>query len=255
MEVSLMLHPVVDSACYAYWSNGLDIPVSKLKSGECLFVTSGRYIERVPGRVYVVFDYLHHTCVFAGPGHLVEAFQSRYTPEEIAAFDADTILQCGFFEQRKPCFNDLDHYLPVPKQLTPVSSACELIELSKDSDLSVFYADCSEDDVDTLDLDMDTDVALAGVIDGEVVGVASYRVPAESQIGDITVLVRRAFRGQGLAVPLVSALIERMESAGFVPHYRAAVHNAKSLSVARRLGFQLAQQILVWDGFPDEKSI
>lgn len=242
-----MFHSVVDNACYSFWSNAFQLPIKQLKSGDTIFVTSGSYVERAPERFYAFFDYLFQSRIFAGSPRQISAFQAAHTQEEIERFDATSICECSFFSKRKPLYNDLDHYIPNPNQFNQASKTCKFVELSNDVSLEEFYSDCSEDNVDTLDLDIETDIAIAGLVRERLVGIASYRIPSESQIADITVLVRQDSRGQGLSVPLVSALVNRIYLDDLVPHYRAGVHNFKSLSIARRLGFVLAQQIIVWD--------
>lgn len=241
-----MLSKTVSHACYTFWANAFGISTARLQSAQTVFVTSGRYIERVPGRFYAFFDALSGTRVFAAPAPQIAAFQATHPQAEIDGLDATSILTCRFLAQRALLYNDLDHYIPQQSCFTPMPPDFEIVTISREEQLKDFYAACSEDDVDTLDLELDTDTAIAGRIAGEIFGVASYRNPPESQIADITVLLRPERRGQGLSPPLVSALVAQIYEDALVPHYRAKVSNHKSLAIARRLGFQCTQQIIVW---------
>lgn len=241
-----MLYSAVEHACYSFWSKVLNLPIEQFKSGGIEFVDSGLYAERDFNRFYAFFDALFGTKIFISSPEQIERFRAMYTEKELHQCTPENLSKSSFLSSRTLLYNDIEHYIPDKNELWRGPRPFELLQISKEAQLETFYADCSEDDVDTLDLDLDTDFALAAIVDKQIVGVSSYRVLSDTQVADITLLIRKSYRGQGLAVSLVSELVHMIYSANLTPRYRAGLRNVVSLAVAKRLGFQRTQQIIVW---------
>ena len=66
-----------------------------------------------------------------------------------------------------------------------------------------------------LDLDHNDREAVAGVVDGEIVGVARYfRLPGQPAAAEIAVVVADAWQGQGLGTRMLSSLAALARTAG-----------------------------------------
>jgi len=155
----------------------------------------------------------------------------------------------NWFKDRKLAFKDIDFCLSDEKAFKPLTGASfDIRPLTNPQDPAIveFYSDCSEDDKDTLDLTFENEVAFGIYQQKSIAGIARYASIRDTQIADITVLVRNSARGQGLSVPLVSCLIEKILPEGLVPKYRVEENNLPSIVIAKKLGFTPRFRVLTW---------
>ena len=77
--------------------------------------------------------------------------------------------------------------------------------------------------------------AVAGVVDGEIVGVARFARVADSDTAEIAVVVADAWQGQGMGTRLLAALGQRATDAG-IRRFEMVLQpdNQRFLSLARR---------------------
>lgn len=115
------------------------------------------------------------------------------------------------------------------------------------ADLELFYSDCSGQDINTLDLSFDEEVALGLYHLGRLTAISRYAPIRESGIADITVVVRNGERGLGYSTPLVSEVIKLALAQGYEPKYRTDENNTASIAIAQRLGFKPLSHILAWE--------
>lgn len=81
------------------------------------------------------------------------------------------------------------------------------------------------------------DRALGVTQQGEVVGVAGYRI-WDDRIAHLAILVPPEHRRKGIARAAVAAIAAVAEDAGLIPQYRSLVSNRASLGVGQAVGFR-----------------
>jgi len=64
--------------------------------------------------------------------------------------------------------------------------------------------------------------------------------------GDIGILTRPEYQGQGLGSLAVAAICERLEHEGLEPLYRCEEDNVGSIKVSVGLGFEIATQLVAY---------
>jgi GNAT superfamily N-acetyltransferase len=98
-----------------------------------------------------------------------------------------------------------------------------------------------------LDLDHQNREALAGVVDGEIVGVARYARRPGSDAADVAIVVADAWQRQGVGMILLRALGKAASAAG-IRSFTVLMHadNRPALALVRRL--QPAARLALSDG-------
>jgi len=246
------VEPVNAQEAYVdFWSMAFEIEKANLQKPACSFATSGRYVKRDPdGLLYFFYDIHTKSKVYASSAKNIEYLQAEVAHDTLLAQIPQEICQLPFLAEKELLYNDIDLYFSRPEDFQSVASdGLDIRELSKanEAELTALYTDCSEDDVDTLDLSFDDLCILGLYIDNVLVGVTRYYiVPQTRGITDVAVLLARRVRGQGLSTPLVSRLVEIIIERGDIPRYRVKEDNIPSRSIAKRLGFSIAHRIMVW---------
>lgn len=222
----------------SFWSTVLGVSEDELQLPGYVTSSSGRYVKAIgPGRVLVWTDFR------TGKVALVAGSQTRETlPLEVRlgpGSNLGPILEGrGFVTE----FDDWDYCLDLqgsgPPPVEPEPGLGRLVPLAPESTDSLvpFYARCTEDEVDTLDLDLDTDTAFGVVGPGGLVAVTRSSPISGSKLADVTVLVAPPHRGRGLGTWLVSRILASIEAEHRFPKYRVAADNAASQRVAMGLG-------------------
>jgi len=246
-----MLDQSVTNVCNRYWAVVLGQPVSFFEGEELGFSSSGHFVERAPDQLFFYRDCFSGKRVFVSAERHLAALRARHHRESLETLGAKDSLKLGYVADRAVIYNDLDYLLPKRGSLRRVPTNLEIRALPATTQLAAFYDDCSEEDVETLDLDLAKDQALGIYVSAQLAGIArSYALPRSPELADVSVVVRRRYRGQGLASPLVSALVSKIDESGLIPRYRVGLGNLPSRAVAAKLGFVPARQITVW-GPPD----
>lgn len=94
------------------------------------------------------------------------------------------------------------------------------------------------DDADRLRGEVDTtdDFSCCIMDQGHMVAAAGAII--EGGLADISVLVHPKWRGHGLGARVTSALIRKVQDAGYIALYRAEINNFSSVRLARHLGLK-----------------
>jgi predicted GNAT family acetyltransferase len=122
----------------------------------------------------------------------------------------------------------------------------ERLTLRSESAVRDFCAHCTEDEVDTLDLDLESDNAFGFFDEGQLVGIGRSAPITTTSLSDLTVLVRPDFRNRGIASSLVTQLLLCVGADGAVPKYRVSTSNRASQTVAERLGLVPLSRLTVF---------
>jgi RimJ/RimL family protein N-acetyltransferase len=238
-------------AYYDFWALALGVSVEALRSGQKLSTVHGRYLDKHGHHHCFLFvDLKEKTQVFAGScnGFSITATVAR--PDD----DLTDLKNHPIIEGAELLFKDVDFCLSEPNDFKPVDvdrflkNDLHLHSLSGESEVefAAFQQLCSEDDLDTLDLDLETDKAVGIYFGDALVGVSRFIQIRDTSLADITVLVAPAFRGQGLAAILVSEIVKRIFEFHLVPKYRTDDTNLSSSSIARKLGFAPSFRLFTW---------
>ncbi len=233
-----------------FWSNAFELEQQQLEQDNLCFVSNGWYVNRDPdGLIYFYQDYNSGKRILASSDKNLKLLKTKTSKKELEDLNIENISKLKFFNSKELVFNDLDHFIWKSSEYSPADySGLDIKEITTKEQLEEFYQDCSEDDIDTLDLNFDGEFAIGVFIEGKLVGVSRYcLIPHTLNLADITVLVRKSFRGQGLSVKIVSFLVDEIKNQGYCPRYRVKEDNLASRAVAKRLGFRKCHHVKVWE--------
>lgn len=233
---------------YEFWTKFLGLSKSELISSASVINSNGRYIEKHEDNfIFFYQDIQNLKKVLIATAKNLETYQ-------ISQFDLDQLNAHSVkdFKKLTLAFHDIDYGLTSAEQFTPNVLSTQTIELKKisindQSEVENFKSGCSEDDIDTLDFNLETDVAYGAFLNNKLIGISRYLVIRETHIADITVVVSSDYRNQKLSAPLVSKIVESILADGFVPKYRVQTENFASIKIAERLGFKPMFQIFTWE--------
>lgn len=214
--------------------------------------TAGYYIERHE-ESYVFFwtDLIAKKHILAASEMNLGELQFELSASELQKLDSQTIRSAPYFKDLKVTYKDIDFGLTEKTDFKPVSVDGLLIQLldgGEKSELEQFFADCSENDSDTLDVTFDDGEVVLGLFNqGRLAAISRFAPIRDTGIADITVVVRSGERGLGFSTPLVSEIIKLALKDGFEPKYRVDESNGASIAIANRLGFKPLSHILAWE--------
>lgn len=237
-----------------FWSKIFGIPAFQLKNSEAEILSSGFYIEK-HGDKYIFFymDFSTGKKVLAASENNLSELRRNFDVQALSQHDVESLRSEDYFRGLPLAFRDIDYGFSSIEGFKPVSSAgfdIRYIDVDHRQEIEEFYQDCSEDDKDTLDLTFENETALGLYVENKIVAIARYTPLRETQIADITVLVRRTARGKAYSAPLVSKLVERILRNNLVPKYRVEENNHASIAVAKKLGFKPMFRLLAWEKHP-----
>ncbi len=213
---------------YELWAKSFGLPIDEFRSAAAARTSAGSYLEKYGTQFVFQFKDLSSGKEIVAAAH-----------EQPISFDSMTIA-----------FDDYDFGFTLAtdyqQAAAPPGFTFRALE-NGDSELSAFVSACNEDDLDTLNLTFENEIAF-GMFEGpSCIGVA--RAAAMSSVAglvDVTVLILPARRGQRLSAPLVSHLLTRVLKNGLLPKYRVAHDNLASQAVAVRLGFEKMFHVRTW---------
>jgi RimJ/RimL family protein N-acetyltransferase len=219
----------IHDAYYEFWAKAFGVSLEEIKSKVPLTVSSGHYVKK-------------HGDQF------VFSYEDLLNGKKILAGVADRINSLHPIENLEIAFDDIDYVLIETKDFKPHASLTgEIRSIITESQMTEFYADCSEDDKDTLDLNFDSgaDFGFGLYNNNQLDAVARY-VPTKTvkQVADLTMLVRNGARGHGFSSAVMSALIQNVLEKNLCPKYRVRSDNVASIAVAKKLGFTATHRLL-----------
>lgn len=231
-----------------FWGHFLGLSTTELLSPDYVINSSGRYIEKHQDKfVFLYQDLKSLKKVLVASSKNVEKF--KFKLDDLKCLNLDTAKD---FKKMTLEFHDIDYGLTSAALFIPSNSFSKSIEIRKLSpnDLEAsenFKNSCSEDDVDTLDFNLETDIAYGAFLQNKLIGVSRYLVLRDTKIADITVVISSEYRNQKISTPLVSKIVESILADSLTPKYRVQTENIASIKIAQRLGFKPLFQILTWE--------
>ncbi len=195
------------------------------------FVSEGPYLQRDLSRIYI-FKTGDCTIVAAAPEIMQKLSKPSFGKND---FDQKTLEEnIGPVEK---IFDDIDHHLSSWSAHLPIEMHVRRLGIHDKDLVEKMYEDCSEDDKDTTEPNLESDVVW-GSFDGEkLVALACYYVIPNSSIADLAVATANTYRGRGHAVKALRAVVQEAVTSGLSPRYRARRSNLATLKTAARLGF------------------
>lgn len=233
---------------YEFWTKFLGLSQSELNSSESVINSNGRYIEKHEDKfIFFYQDIQNLKKVLIASSKNLDIYQ--ISESDLDQLSAHSVKD---FKKLNLVFHDIDYGLTSVEQFTPNILLTELVEFKKisikdQSEVENFKSECSEDDIDTLDFNLENDVAYGAFLNNKLIGISRYLIIRETQIADITVVVSPNYRNQKISAPLVSKVVESILSYGYVPKYRVQTENFASIKIAERLGFKPMFQIFTWE--------
>lgn len=231
-----------------FWSEFLGLSTTELLSPNYVINSSGRYIEKHQDKfVFLYQDLKSLKKVLIASAKNIENYQIKTA--DLDKLPLDTAKD---FKKMTLAFHDIDYGLTSAEHFTPFDISTSSIEIQRlslaDQAATEHFSNrCSEDDIDTLDFDLETDIAYGAFLQNKLIGVSRYLVIRETNVADITVVVSSEYRNQKISTPLVSKIVERILADGYIPKYRVQTENIASIKIAERLGFKPLFQILTWE--------
>lgn len=234
---------------YEYWNKIFQTTTADLQKSASLMTNKGRFIEKY-GDQYIYFyqDLSTNKVILAAADNNLKKI--NLTEDQIAQHDSQSIRHHHSFKNYKLAFYDIDYGLnkiEFAQALQINDLKIKLINRDHLDILDLFYLDCSDDDKETLDLNLEQDTVLGAFYQNKLVAVARYITIRETHIADITVLTCQTERGKGYSKPLVSELVKLILSKGLCPKYRVQDTNIASIKIAERLGFKPCFHLLTWE--------
>ncbi|AZZ35487.1 hypothetical protein CIK05_01280 [Bdellovibrio sp. qaytius] len=224
---------------YNYWSKIFDLELNTLLDANPMLNKSGRYITK-HGDKYIYFyqDLTNSKKILTAS--LKNQIMYNLNVNDLSYLNSANINN---FKNLHLAFHDIDYGFSRPTdfikhQTISTNLLIKKINAEDTSTLDDFLKLCSEDDIDTLDLDLTNDYALGAYINNQLIGVSRYVKIRETQVADITVLIAPMFRNQKSSIPLVSEIVENILSNDLCPKYRVKEDNLASMKIAEKLGFQ-----------------
>lgn len=233
-----------------FWAKAFGISQISLENNEPIFSSNGYYAQRDPERfIYFYYDLINGKKIFSSSKDNLKQLKENLFKTNLENLTSKTVATLPYFATKKLVFNDIDHYLVSDlNDFTQNNYDLIIRPLSKKDDLETFYRDCSEDDIDTLDLNLKAHFGLGLFSDDQLVAISRYDViPHTLNLADITVCVKKSHRGLGFSKQIVSDLIRRILKEGLCPRYRVKEDNIPSIKIAKRLGLTKTHQIMAWE--------
>ena len=232
-----------------FWARAFGCSNEELVKSDLSIVSNGVYVEKHADKyAFFYHDQIHQKTVLAASTRIIEEITKDVGVDRLSQLNYDSILSEPWFKSKKVAFSDIDLCLLDMSAFTPTNEPLDFRRLDDENDeLEDFYQDCTEDDRDTLDLTFDGEIAYGLYHVGGLAAVSRYLRIKETNLADITVLVRKSQRGRGLSVPLVSKVVEAILEDGLLPKYRVSATNAPSIAVAKRLGFRERFRLIAWE--------
>lgn len=223
--------PLPSNAYLEFWSLVLGVPADDLLYPGPQVSHQGRYLaKRGPDRIFLWRDLVGGKVVVAADPSfgepLVSSFAELGLTEEFDDFDY------GWIDGTRPV-------------LAPDPSVHRLAPASAPA-VAAFSALCSEDEIDTLDLDLEADTAFGVLEDGQLTGIGRSAPISGTSLSDLTVVVRPDVRNRGIASALVAQLLLDLDTQGRVPKYRVSTTNIASQKVAERVGLVRLSRLTVF---------
>lgn len=235
---------------YNYWNKIFNITVDELKNNQPLITSQGRLIEKY-GDQYIYFyqDLTNHKKIICGSQRNLSKL--HVDKKTLSTLDFNTISSHNIFENLKLTFHDIDYTIPRSNFTAPVTSinSYNIRQLTiMDNELvQDFHTDCSDDDKDTLDLDLENDMTFGTFYNGHLAVISRFIKIRDTDVADITILTRQLFRGQKLSTPLAAEIVNTILSQGLYPKYRVQVTNIASIKIAEKLGLIPSFRLLTWE--------
>jgi hypothetical protein len=237
---------------FQFWSHALGLEVEQLLSLTPVFSSSGSYVERHGNKyIYLYTDLLSGKNIFAASPINMRRIIEHVSLGQLSGLNEDNVRRLSFLGDYKLEFEDIDYCLPKQGSLNFKARKSVNIRTLDGGDaglLEDFYAQCSEDDKDTLDLRLEEDFALGHFhASGRLASVARFSpIPESHSLADLTVVTADSARGHGYASLLISELVREIQARGLIPKYRVGAENLASVSIARRLGLVAGFRIMSW---------
>ena len=241
------LKSISKSSFYEFWKYTLNITLEKLLDGKSHTVSSGAYLDRDASVIYIFRNLLSSSKVLVANRDNLDTINRELVNGPI---EADDILAIKGFSDYEVAFDDFDFYLEKEPNFKPTLKTNFEIKIvtRKDQEaISIFYKDCSEEEISTLDLEFDDNSSHAwGIYNGnKILGLGRYYIiPNTTGVIDITLLVTKKNRGHGLASVLLDKILQHGIQNNLVPRYRVKTDNFSSIRVAEKFGFKPYSHIL-----------
>lgn len=229
----------------SFWSGALGVGSREIVGGATSFSSTGIYRERREDAVYL-FEHLGSKSVVVNcPFDQIS---------EIKKIASRSLVDLEDFLEKKfdLSFDDFDLNLLGEVNSFTVDDPYSVIQMrgSYRSQLESFLKSCTEDEVDTLDIDDSIPDANIVVVrhSQSIVGAGRYSIiPGTEVLADLTLLTSPNHRAKGLAKAILTTLVHELLRLKLVPRYRVKTDNASSIKVAERLGFKKFNRIRTYD--------
>lgn len=199
---------------------------------------------------------------WTGPTEVPERFahESEYIGDTSAAVVLRTWVAWGHSLGAEYLGSGVNRVREVDPEPTDRPPAYPVVAADRDdpndfAKIAALVDQCSEDDVDDAEIDLDEldSLIYCAEVDGAFVAYASAR-PFEMapRWWDIGVLTHADHRRKGLSVACTRRVIDGVRAAGDEPLYRHNVQNESSGAVATALGFEPAMTLAAMKLSPEE---
>lgn len=217
-----------------FWRRAFSLEENLLDLKGLHITFQGSYLERDEDLIYL-FQTSNITVLAISPRNWQKYFPNIRPPEA----GGDERIWEPALASLPTVFDDIDHDLPTSALKTWKASSPHVRFLNGNDReaLDELYRDCDEDDRDTTEPDLGSDLVCGLFEGGDLISMASGYQIRETQILDLTVVTKRSARGRGCAVAVLQPLIRAALKEGFFPRYRARRQNLATLKTAQRLGF------------------
>jgi GNAT superfamily N-acetyltransferase len=217
-----------------YWFEELGCAPKDLMPGQVLVVKHGR----LKGYRGVLFFLHREACVVSAPEALVNSLS-----EQTAGMNS---LSCFSVETATRLLgSQLDRLIgPAWIGQLNLASFCKqhgaetrLLSTAEHGALEDLLAACPPEEASHSALEPGRSPTVGIFREGKLVASAGYEV-LEKRVAHIGVLVHPSWRGQGLAIKVVSGIAETALQSKLGVQYRTLYANPASLAAARKVGFQ-----------------
>lgn len=234
-----------------FWQMAFALPLESFFNEKFELVSGGRYLEKHGDAYVFIFENLvSGKCILAAPSAIADQVKATLSTSAAGVINAETVMKLPLFQNYATAFSDIDYGFSEWLQFQPQAlGAIKVRRLTLNDSLAVqkFYENCSEDDKDTLDLNLEQDFALAVYNQQELLAIARFTKIRDTELADITVVTRTNSRGQSLSTPLVSMLMDEIMKIKLVPKYRVGAANMASIAIAQRLGLKPLYRITTFE--------
>lgn len=226
--------------CLDFWEFALCLSKEQLSDGGFHTSSEGFYIDRSPEMIFLYHNLKTQTKALIATKENQQLLLTHFSDKDLSFEKIKTLPQ---FKDYKLLFDEIDFYIegaPVFPLLRKANVSLREITRDDEKELRRFYAQISQEDRATLDLDFDdpSTKAIAVFENEEISTIGRYFViSTENGTMDITLATRDQSRKKGHATLCAIEILKDGLAKNLIPRYRMKTDNFSSRKVAEKLGF------------------